>query len=346
MVRKQDLVGIMEITALLSVAFTAAYGALKVSGLVGVPAESMIRALHDRSPQIALVVLLCAALARLLVLDRSGLRSAALPLWLGVLLMASGLVISSAVRFEGHILLTEGQQFNGADEEYVEGSRALGSHARAPRFVIAAREVAPRLSKSGRDAERISLVAAYQHAGGAPREMTLGSRLPAVADGIFLRVVRFGYSPLFRITGASGEVLEESFFSLAVFPPGAEDSIRLMHTPHTYAVRYFPQGIEAAPGSREGTQSPGEPVFRLRVTRNLGILYNGTVRLHEQVLIESTAVSFEQVRKWAEIAVVKDHGVILFGAGALLFAAALVAGRIRKPGDPAGPQGDREGASR
>lgn len=340
MVRRTQLVGSMEIASLLSFSFAAVYGALKASGLVGVPAESIVRTMHDGPPQLALFALLCAALARLVLLGRSGLRSAALPLWLGVLLMASGLVISSYVRFEGHILLTEGQQFSGGDEEYVEGSRALGSHARAPRFVIAAREVAPRLSKSGRAAERITLRAAYQHAGGTPRELTLGSRLPAFADGMFLKVVRFGYSPLFRITGASGEVLEESFFSLAVFPPGAEDSIRLMHTPHNYAVQYFPHGVEAGP--REAGQDPGEPLFHLRVTRNLGLLYSGMVRLHEQVLIESTAVSFEQVRKWAEISVVKDQGIVLFGAGALLSAAALVAARIKRTGIPADLRGGRE----
>jgi len=167
MVRKQDLVGIMEITALLSVALRAAYGALKVSGLVGVPAESMVRALHDRSPQSPLWC--CCALRLpgcLCWTGPSGVCGP--PVWLGVLLMASGLVISSAVRFEGHILLTRA---SSSTEQTKSTSKARERSDRTPAHRVSS---SPRgrsrpAVESGRDAERISLVAAYQHAGGAPR---------------------------------------------------------------------------------------------------------------------------------------------------------------------------------
>jgi len=344
MVTKRTLAGFDALAVTASASFAAAYSAVMVSGLAGVPAENIVTALHDRAPQVALIVLLCAALARLLLLERSERRPATLLLWLGVLLMASGLVASSYVRFEGRILLTEGQQFSGADEEYAEGSVVRAKRAAVPRFAMAAREVAPRLSKSGLIAERIVLHASYQHAGGQRREVEIGSLLPTFLDGMFLRARRFGYAPLFRITGNAGEVLEESFFSLAVFPPGAEDSIRLMHTPHTYYVQYYPQGTGPAADAAAGVPAAGDPVFRLRVARNLALLYNGTMRLREKVLIESTSVSFEQVRKWAELSVVRDHGIVLFSAGAFLSATAMLVRRVRRKGVADAVQGRQEGA--
>lgn len=324
MVNKQKIAFLLERVVIFLSSFVLAYGALKLSGLFAPSPEGGIRTFYEQAPRIALYLALPAALGRLLLAGWLREGYASMLLWSGVLIMAAGLVMSSMVRFEGRILLTEGQQFSGAAEEYAEGSLAVGSKASSPRFALAVKEVAPSISRNGRTADRISVKVAYRKEGEPTREISMTSALPTVVDGVFFRIRQFGYSPRYRVTGNGGMVLDESYVALAVFPPGNEDSFRLQPVPHTFYVQYYPDGREQDQEKAQNDAGPTGPEFRLRIVRNLELLYHGPVRLHEQVLFESMALSIEDVRKWVEISVIQDHGLVLFYAGGAMFASALL----------------------
>lgn len=313
----------LELLAVGLSVFAASYGLLKSSGLFTIQSGELIRALHERPPQIALALLLLASGARMLLPEAKGGRGLMLLFWSGVAAMAAGLIISSFVRFEGRVILTEGQHFTGASEEFAGGSVYAAPRAALPQFRLIAQTVEARLSANGRVADRVTMRAVYQGGPAQFEDIAIGSWLPSLRQGVLFRVTGFGYSPGYQVADAARGPFEGGIVSMAIFPPGAEDAIRSWDIPHTFYLQYFPDGIA---GKREeaGTEPdiPG-PVFRLRIMRNLDTSFSGVVRLQEPVPVDGMVFTIEELRRWAELSVVKDYGMLLFLAGAVLCAASI-----------------------
>jgi hypothetical protein len=315
--------------------FALAYGMLKSSGLFTLRSGELIRALHERPPQAALWLIVLASAARLLLPQEGAGRGAARLFRLGVVVMAAGLIVSSYARVEGRIVLTEGQQFSGAPEEFVEGTFFAGPWSALPRFGLIAQNVDVRLSGRGRIADSIALRAVYQGGPAKFEDLVIGSRLPSLRQGVLFRVTGFGYSPRYRIADAAGRPVEEGIVTMALFPPGAEDAIRSWDIPHTFYLQYYPDGVPGQQGGQAGNAAAPAPVFLLRIMRNLDWSYSGSLRLQEPAAVDGMVFTVEEVRRWAEVYLVKDHGMLLFLAGAVLTAAAAGVSALRRRGIPA-----------
>lgn len=320
--------------------FVAAYALLRVSGMVA-PSKGLVQALHEKPPQYALYALVVYSALRIVI--KRG-RPAPAFFWAGVLMMAGGLVVSSFVRFEGKIVLTEGQRFSGASGEYEEGSIYTARKAAIPVFSLEVNSIAPNLFKNGLLTAPVSAAVSYQFGGAEGKSGTIRSFPPSFYRGaVSLHVTKYGYSPLFRFTDGAGGVLKEFYWPVEIFPAGSEDSLRSLWIPHVFYIQYFPQDIRDKPASASHDSAAPDPVFRLRIVRNLDVVYKGAVGLHQRVSFDGMGLSLEEVRKWVEISVVQDYGMVLFFAGALGASGSLIAGALKRGFKSGAPGGQRQG---
>jgi len=321
---RESIIKFFRLATLSFASFVPAYGVLRISGLFTAQTTTLIRVLHELSPQIALLLFIVAVVCSIALEWGVSAEKSLLYLRMGLIIMAAGLILSSFVRMEGKIILTEGQTFSGTAAEYVDSTLYLGKMARLPRFSLEAGAVShserTEFSFGGGDA----VSASYRYGESPVRQIAVRSAFPTFSDGLRLKVVRFGYSPRYRISGQDNEVLEESFVSLGVFPPGNEDSFGVLSLPHVFYLRYYPSGIDEGSGNKDGAGVASKPQFFLRLTRNYDILFRGPVRLHEVIRFEREGISFEEVRKWVELSVVRDYGMTLFFAGCFLVSISLV----------------------
>lgn len=320
------------------------YVLVQWSGILVTERPGVMRVLHQ-APALAacavLMVISAAKALRLVTGAGSGRKAVAprLPALLfygGCALITSGVLLSSQVRFEGNVLLTEGQGFGGDASEYVEGTVYRGRFGRYPDMAMVMKKVSPHFWRQGRRVLDITAEAdcrrgAYNPAG----PITIRSYFPALAGDLLLRIRSFGYSPFYRIVNTEGRVFDEAFVMLKLFPPGSEDSFRTIELPHTFYLKYYPDGLPVKDSAPPNVGASAGPVFKIRVSRNLDILVNdGAMKLYEKLDIGPVPplyLSIEAVRRWAEVRLVRDYGLFIMLPGFLLVMlapAAAMAGRV------------------
>ena len=308
--------------------FAVGYAAAELMGVFSPFHYDLFRVLHKLPLLIALMVLLVNVLLRLgaWVFAEKGLKEKAVPLFLyfGIILVISGIFVSRLTRFEGIVMLTEGQVFSGEEGEYREGSIYRERSSDLPRVGLEMLQVSPVFSRDGRSYRNVHADLDYLNpVDGSKKKIGVNSLFPMIRDGVFYRVTDFGYSPRYRFTSPSGTVIEGAFYLLKIFPPGSEDYFRTEGLPHTFYVRYYPDVSMIR--ERELPAAPGKtgPVFGLRISRNIDLVFNGYISPYEKADTGgNTAISFEDIRKWAEIKIVRDYGLFLIMPGVLMMLAA------------------------
>ena len=246
---------------------------------------------------------------------------------LGVFTVILGLWLGRIAYFEATVRLTEGQDFRGTEEEYVQESIRKGTSASFPELSFLLRTITARFSPDGNRLETLRAETQwYSNQGeGEGEKMELGN-LPSLHSRVWLNVEGFGYSPYYRLEDEDGSILDEAFVALALFPPGSEDYFRLL-LPHTFYIRYEPSGVLAAVGTSEEDEAARGAVYHLRIARNKDIVFNGSAVPGQKVLFENGSITLEFPRKWVSIRVVRDPGLLLMIVGCGLGLCGLVMGR-------------------
>lgn len=322
--------------------FIAGFMLLQVSGMTALAPDGAMQALH-RPPALAAVALLCiqgALRTAVLMKDRAAAATAggrmtpALLFHLGLILATAGILLSSFTRFEGTMVLAEGQVSGRDGVGYSEGSVSLRKFAVWPDVEIEMLDIKPTFYRSGRSLWNVTA------------QMRLGSRkwtkattiscnslFPSFIAGTLMRVTNFGYAPHYQISDPSGEVLDEAYAILKLFPPGSEDSFSMTFLPITFYVRYFPDGIPWKEKSPASDDRPPGPAYLLRASRNLDlILYTSALAPAEKASIGPEMISLLDVVRWAEIRIVRDSGLFLLLPGGCVALAAVAWGRISRRG--------------
>lgn len=326
----------------LSAVFLVSYVLVQLSGVLVTERPGVMRVLHQTPALAACAFIMIISTARALGLVAGGGKNSAprlpaLMFYGGCALMTAGVLVSSQVRFEGNVVLTEGQAFSGDASEYVEGTVYRGRLGRYPRMAMVMKEVSPYFWRQGRTVLGIRAEADFRSgAAGSARPITMRSFFPALAEGLLLRVRSFGYSPFYRIVNTEGRVFDEAFVMLKLFPPGSEDSFRTIELPHTFYLRYYPGGLPARDALPPNDGALPRPVFKIRVSRNLDLMLNDRVlEINEKLDIGPVPplyLSVEAVRKWAEVRLVNDYGLFIILPGSLLVILAFVAAAMGRGG--------------
>lgn len=305
--------------------FLAGFVLISVSGFRTAGSGGAMRILHTVPALVASGILLVHAFARMIIFltapKQEGrgapLRLAGIYISFGCALMAAGIIISSLTRFEASMVLTEGQDFGDGGAGYTEGSVYSRRFSNPPDMKITMLQVTPALYNNGRDVLNLKAQFGYENRlSGNKKILYCNSLVPLFADGIFFRASNFGYSPHYRISSPAGEVLDEAFIIMKLFPPGSEDSFRIPIMPETFYLRYYPEGSRiqkdtiTSAGERQGA------FYQLRIARNLDLIVpSRPVAAGEQVGMGPMLISFDEPRRWVKIKVVKDAGLYFLGPG-------------------------------
>lgn len=310
--------------------FIAGFVFIGMSGIISPGSEGIMRLLH-KTPVIAAVCILFinVSLKMVMHLKSAGAysrekeyRMLNIFFYLGVVLITAGIIISSLFRFEGKVVLTEGQNFGDDGAGYLEGSVYSGRFSRPPDFKIVMVQVSPSFYKKGRALWNIKANIDYKNRA-IRKAIKISSLFPSFADGLFFRADDFGYSPFYRLTMPSGETVDEAYVIMRLFPPGSEDSFRVSPMPHTFYVRYYPDSSMIKESRPTVADEKKGPVYKLRVARNLDLIFNKSVLPNEKVQAGSVFISFDDIRKWAEISIVKDDGLFIIIPGGLIVIAVI-----------------------
>lgn len=302
--------------------FSMAFFGLVRSGLFSVGPESTENVLYSLPLFIASFVLLLTTLAQV-ALTKARKNAWAWVFLASLLLASGGYWYNALFKYNVAVVLTEGQSI--AEREIARASMEgyVGKRASGPPFSLKLETLSAELSDDGMELR--GLKAGLMVFGeGKPYELEVSDGRPLSVDGYEMVLGEFGYSPRFELMGEAARVLDSSFVSLKLFPPGSEDSFRLL-SPVTYYLSYFPQ--------------KGEKPLRVRAARNRDLVYSGDLGLGEAFSFENASMSFPEVRAWATLNIIRNPGSPFIAAGIALGVISLLMIRVRIPlnKEPPGP---------
>jgi hypothetical protein len=289
-------------------AFLLVYAILEGSGLFRVTPAGVRDIAISLPFLLGSLVLLAALLVNGWQRRRVGLSPGWFSIFAGALIVA-GLWTSHLTRFSAEIPLSEGQKFSSLGQVYPAESLLVGPLTRQPQIVVALKKLSPTFATDRQRLTSLQGEVSFALAGGGPRRtVSVTDRFPTFIAGMRLQLRDFGYSPRYLLKDRSGRVLDSAWAALRLFPPGSEDSFRLI-TPHTFSLRYSP-----APDS-----AGGKP-FQLRIVRGKDLLFTGSVGLGGEVPFDNGFLAIAEVRNWTRLVVVRDWGEPLTWGGILLLA--------------------------
>ncbi|UCH80673.1 MAG: hypothetical protein JSW20_13190 [Nitrospiraceae bacterium] len=292
---------------LLIVIFSLTYYLSERAGLFGVAPFSTLEVLYSipilSASVFYLIITLITAIKHVRTMKTTGWMLMAS----GILLIA-GLWVSYLTRFSGEVVLTEGQTFFSGHNDYIPETFYRGRFSKVPDIGMELEKITPSLSDDKSNIQGLKgTFKLISKEGADSRDVSITDRLPTEIARTLFMIGDFGHSVRYALKSQEGRVLDSSFIYMKLFPPGSEDSFRLL-SPLTYYVRYFPDGDEKSE----------EPRIGLRIVRNKDIVFNGRVNLTENVPVENSRISFEEVRMWTRLSIVHDWGMIFAFCGMIL----------------------------
>jgi len=304
--------------------YLAAYVMLQYSGLFGPLPEGLMRTLHQWPALAGIAVLMAGSIAalssRFIASGNradSGMRLSIsrLILYFGLLIAGTGIFVSSLTRFEASLILTEGQEGSTAKEQLDASKLYIRKLAQFPAEALSMAEVSPFFAGDGKPLRHLQAKVMFRdlkNPGGL--ELRLDSFIPKAIGGFFYWVGDAGYAPHYRLFDANGNFIDDAYAVLNISPPGREDSFRLFLIPHTFYLRYYPDAamVPDKKGIPEGRKGP---LYRVRVARNLDLIVNTYVAQDDMIQVDALQLSFGDMKKWAEIRIVRDPGLYLLLPG-------------------------------
>lgn len=237
------------------------------------------------------------------------------------LIIFIGLRITLLTRFEGEFALTEGESFFGEENEYISYTSPDGFDGHAPDISLRLESVTPefwedRLHFTGLESE-VRYPATTLAEGGVVR-LNGGVKM----DGAKLRLVSFGYTTellLEDLKEGSSIKLEPK---MAVFPPGAEDSIEIGS--YRLYIKVLPDPVSQAGELQNRTMNLVRPVSLVRIEWLRSEIYDGVLKKGDSVDFGSFRVTFRGIKYWARFGAVKDPGQRVVMAGMVMMCLGLV----------------------
>ncbi len=237
---------------------------------------------------------------------------------LAVVLLVGGFWVSTLYRYSVEAVITEGQALRVPDIQAAPGTAYVGKYSNPPELELVLKELDARFSGDG--TELRGLKGFFQYEGEFSGSGSLGS-VPKYVAGSWLTIEGFGYSPRYVLRLENGRIIDSSFVYLDIFPQGKEDYFRLL-SPLTYYL-----------GIKGPLDDKGKPTgFRLRIARNKDLVANRDIVIGESVSYENAIISFDEVRRWTKVRIVRDPGVIAMLSGLLLGIGSwlvIMAGRLK-----------------
>ena len=316
--------------------YLVAYLLMQRSGFFGLPYAGIIPIVHRWPALVGIIVLMAGSAASLITWwnteGRAGRSFSRVLLHCGLLIAGAGVLISSLTRFEGSLVLAEGQAGRTMKESLDPSGVYAKRFSSWPEEDLAVVGVAPFFSEKGKPLWRRRAEVLFRDVRNPQgRPVMITSTLPSLVNGFFYRIGSVGYSPHFMLFDGTGAVINDAYAVMDLYPPGAEDFFRVFDIPHTFYVRYYPDA-SMVPDNAGQLDGKAGPRYKVRVARNLDLLMDRYVSPFEMLPLDKYVFSFQDAARWVEIQIVRDYGIFLVIPGvimAMFGALAPVVGKLR-----------------
>lgn len=249
----------------------------------------------------------------------------------------AGVLASRLTRFEGTMILVEGQTLRERHEDYLSTSEAPLFRENHSLFHIRLNHVENEYNKGSLVKLTCDMTV---EDGGRVEHRTVGVNRPLVYGNTAFLVHLFDFSPYIVIRDRRGEIVFQSHVNLVTEYGKREDRFAVPNTDLVIFARLFPDAVFTAGGLKTVSPEPKNPALQFRAVRMSKdgmfgkTLYEGHIFLKKSKSFDNYVLSFEDFRYWVKFNVRKDAGVPCIFAGLWIGTAGLalrfVAGMMLK----------------
>lgn len=267
-------------------------------------------------------------------------------LHVGLLVVLGGGLVTSAYRFDGTIVATEGQVLDMAvPQSYMHLSRGpLARQAPLPQIKLGLEKFKP--SYVSGMATRFDSELRAGTGKGRLRHLAVRVNHPAAVDGFAVTQSDFGYSPDLLVTTAPGRPIIDAYVALTSRRTQEEtiyeDFVVIPGIKGRMMLRVYPDFVMREGRHTSASAEPRSPVLWVRlvnpdsVTRRQVLLKPG-----QDAAIGGFHIVFRDLRYWSAFRVARDPGMPVVYAGFLICITGLIARYVRL--DPGAiPRGNRD----
>ena len=139
---------------------------------------------------------------------------------------------------------------------------------------------------------------------------------PTLYGGYFVYPRYLGIAPLIRFSAPDFPKGNEAFGVLNIYPAGKEDSVDIPGTSYRIVVSI------AEPEGRDEAFMTGRMTFLFKLLKGKGVIFTGSAPLGGEFVRDGYHLAFPDYRRMVFTDFIRDYGVLLVWAAALLFIAA------------------------
>lgn len=231
------------------------------------------------------------------------------------LIILAGALVSVWTRFEGKIILTEGQTFKGHPNEYIAVQRAPFFTPKPLGFQLALQKFKPLY---GTVPKYISEVLIEEDNGEGNSE-TIRDFHALSYKGYTFYQKGHGFSPSFVLKDPRGRVIFQSFVAFKSHWEAEEvryeDYLRIPGTGFEVEGRLYPDMVINDGKIKTKSPLPNNPVVEVNIKKWGKKVYQGAIKLDQGIKLGDFLFSFNDLRYWSGFRVVKDPGIPIIYAG-------------------------------
>lgn len=237
-----------------------------------------------------------------------------------IIVVLAGFMVSKYTRFTGNTIVARGQIFRGTPKEYMPplyGPRAK----KAPQISFGMMKIEPEFYQDMLLFTSLKAQIGYPEfidGKAFPNSAWIKINKPVFMGLTSVRLIGYGFAPLFIIKDYTGKEIDGGFVNLRSFPPGMEDFIIPQFLPYKIFVRIFPDATVKDGKVINRTNNLVSPVVVARVVRGKLVLFDGPLQQGESAKFEGFELLFPEIRGWGEVQIIHDPGMPVILAGLVL----------------------------
>src|SRR3990170_6743720 len=238
------------------------------------------------------------------------------------IVVAIGIITSAMFRFEGEVMVVEGESFFGDEKEYAGHNAGKSFDKFSPDVSFKVSGIEPVFWKDALYFTGLKAVLKY------PAETLENTGEVWLNDGVKIngarmRLTGFGYFPELYVEN-DGALLYKGYVEAKVFPPGNIDSIEIKG--YKIFMRFYPDAAVEGGKVSNKTLYLKEPALAIRVEWLGNAIGDGILKKGESVRFGGATLAFTGARRFVNIGIVKDPGEQFVFAG---FVAGLIGLALR-----------------
>ncbi|HLE81100.1 MAG TPA: cytochrome c biogenesis protein ResB, partial [Dehalococcoidia bacterium] len=232
---------------------------------------------------------------------------------LSFLLLLLGGVYSLLTRFDGWMVVTEGQTLADRSQDYVATSQSALTADRYKGFQLRLEKFVP--TYQGRTGVDYSSYVTVKAPGQEDKQGVVRVNHPMSYDGATILGESYGFAPLLSIVDGSGSRILHAYTNLTVLSEGTQDMVKVPNSNLIVKVKMYPDLVETEEGWSSASFVPRRPALYVEMDDYRNEPAAGLVRLGESLQMGDLTLTFQDLRYWSRFRIIKD------GGEALIFAA-------------------------